>query len=164
MRLSVKGHGAASARIVDEALHQARLADPALTLDHKRRRPSVAQLADGSSCDGELVLPSHEAVRLFHSRSLHHADTYIRRPRRDPENSNNPSPNGVRAVLDVSRLSAPSVVARGAIDSRPTRPSEGFTGARWASRNALADAAGVDRHSASGLVVVVAGVHDHLGA
>src|SRR5262249_57862415 len=50
-------------RIIDDALHQAGLADAGPPLDHQRRRPPPAELADCSRSPGELRLPPHEPLR-----------------------------------------------------------------------------------------------------
>src|SRR5690348_18423922 len=47
-------------RIIDDALHQAGLADAGFPLDHQHRRPPLAELADCSRSQGELGLPPHE--------------------------------------------------------------------------------------------------------
>ena len=81
MSLAAKDRHALSASVIDEAVHQAGLADARLPLDHERRRPPLAALADGSGNHGELSLSPHQAVRRSHPQSLHHANTSIDRVR-----------------------------------------------------------------------------------
>ena len=66
MSLAGEGRHAASPRIIDEAPHQAGLADASFALDRERRRPPLAEVAHGSGSYGELGLSSYQPVRRAH--------------------------------------------------------------------------------------------------
>ena len=66
MGLAAEDRHAARTRIIDNALHQAGLADAGFPLDGQHRRPPLAELADGSRSQAELGLPPHEPPRRGH--------------------------------------------------------------------------------------------------
>jgi hypothetical protein len=74
MSVAVADGHAASASVIDETLHQAGLADASFSLDHERRRPSPAEVADHGSSHGVLGIPPYQPVRRSHRQSLHHAN------------------------------------------------------------------------------------------
>jgi hypothetical protein len=75
MSLPAAHRHAARPRIIDDGLHQAGLADAGLPLDHQRRRPPLAELADGSRGHAELGLPPHEPHQRRHPQNLPHAQS-----------------------------------------------------------------------------------------
>ena len=94
MSFAVEDRRAASASIIDEALHEDGLADPGFPLDRERRCPPLAELAEGSSSNCELGLSPHQPVRRSHPESLYHRDASIDR---DTSPSGSPS-TGVTAT------------------------------------------------------------------
>ena len=77
-------------RILDDALHQAGLADAGFPLDGQRRRPPLAELADCGRSQGELGLPPHEPPPPRTPQSLPHAHSFPHASARvQPETSQN---------------------------------------------------------------------------
>ena len=73
---AVHGH-VTRASIIDDALHQAGLADAGFPLDHQHRRPSLAEPAKSSRRQCELGLPPNESLRRGHPHRLLHAGTGV---------------------------------------------------------------------------------------
>ena len=76
MSLAAEHRHVTRTRIIDNALHQAGLADAGFPLDGQRRRPPVTELADRSRSQAELGLPPHEPLRRGHPQSLPHTDSF----------------------------------------------------------------------------------------
>jgi hypothetical protein len=76
MSLAAEHRHVTRTRIIDDALHQAGLADTGFPLDHQRRRPPFAQLADCSPSQGELGLPAHQPLRRGHPQRLPHTQSF----------------------------------------------------------------------------------------
>src|SRR5262245_52181256 len=66
MSLAAEHRHVTRTRIIDDALHQAGLADAGFPLDGQHRRPPLAELADGNRSQGELSFPPHEPLRRGH--------------------------------------------------------------------------------------------------
>lgn len=64
-------------RVVDDALHQAGLANAGFPLDHQHRRPALAEIAHGSRSQAKLGLPTHQSPRRRHIQRLSHASTRV---------------------------------------------------------------------------------------
>src|SRR5215469_2783584 len=75
-------------RVIDDALHQAGLADAGFPLDHQRRRSPLAELTDYSRRQAEFGLPPHEPLRRGHPQSLPHAQSFPPPPA--PDSSRRP--------------------------------------------------------------------------
>ena len=115
--------------IIDDALHQAGLADAGFPLDHQHRRPSLAEPANSSRSQCELGLPPNESLRRGHPHRLLHAGTGVQ-----PEscelpqrwNTGSPSRTTVRPIRVRSlRMPVfPSVGVAGRLVGDDVQPSE----------------------------------------
>src|SRR6516162_4227417 len=103
MSLAAEHRHATGTRIIDDALHQAGLADASLPPDPQHRRPPLAELADRSRSKAELGLPPHQPLRRGHPQRFPHA----------------PSPPTPQASLRPKPPYAPSLPTLTA-SSRPT--------------------------------------------
>ena len=84
MRLAAEHGEPVGMRIVNDALHQAGLADAGLPFDHKRRRAPLTELTDRSRRQRKLGLPSHEVrgrgggpERVRHAESFRYAGARV---------------------------------------------------------------------------------------
>src|SRR5215468_1551088 len=76
MSLTAEHRHVTRTRDIDDALHQAGLADAGFPLDCQRRRPPLAELADRGRSQAELSLPPHYPPRRGPPRSLPPATSF----------------------------------------------------------------------------------------
>src|SRR6516165_9109666 len=115
MSLAAKHRHVTRTRIIDDALHQAGLADAGFPLDCQRRRPPLAELADCGRSQAELGLPPHESLRRGHPQASPHVQSF---PHASVRVQPKAGQRGQPAEVPAGRLVTPGYRARAPIGSQ----------------------------------------------